>query len=73
MRCDRRNLSLLRGFRYSGVRYSGVCFDIFHCNSAGLLNVVRYSGVPLYLIFLEQLPKNAFHILTQKGLLVKAI
>ena len=31
-------------FRYSGVRYSRVCFHIFYCNSAGLANVVRYRG-----------------------------
>ena len=37
--------SLSRGFRYSGVRYSGDCFHIFYCNSAGLSNVVRYNGV----------------------------
>ena len=36
--------SLQRGFRYTGVRYSGVCFHIFYCNSAGLSNV-RYNGV----------------------------
>ena len=51
-----------QNIRYSGVncalgpsesfRYSGVCFHIFYCNSAGLSNVVcyngvRYSGVPL--------------------------
>ena len=34
-----------RGFRCSGIRYSGVCFHIFYCNSAGLSNVVRYNGV----------------------------
>ena len=27
------------------MRYSGVCFHIFYCNSAGLSNVVRYNGV----------------------------
>ena len=37
--------SLQRGFRYSRVRYSGVRFHIFYCNSAGLSNVVRYNGV----------------------------
>ena len=41
--------------RYSGVtcalgpsksiRYNGVCFPIFYCNSAGLSNVVRCNGV----------------------------
>ena len=31
--------------RYSGVRYSKVCFHIFYCNSAGLSNGVRYKGV----------------------------
>ena len=30
---------------HSGVRYSGVWFYIFYCNSAGLSNVVRYSEV----------------------------
>ena len=34
--------ALMRGFRYSGVHYSGVCFHIFYCNSAGLPNVVHY-------------------------------
>ena len=44
-----------QNIRYSGVncalgpsksiRYSGVCFHIFYCNSAGLSNVVRYNGV----------------------------
>ena len=34
-----------RGFRYSGVRYSGVCFPTFYCNSAGLSKVVRYNRV----------------------------
>ena len=31
--------------RYSGVRYSGLCFHIFYCNSAGLSYVVRYNGI----------------------------
>ena len=34
-----------KSVRYSGVRYNGVHFCIFYCNSAGLLNVVRYNGV----------------------------
>ena len=44
-----------QNIRYSGVncalgpsktiRYSGVCFHIFYCNSAGLSYVVRYNGV----------------------------
>ena len=34
-----------KSIRYSGVRYSGVCFHIFYCNSAWLSNVVRYNGV----------------------------
>ena len=37
--------SLQRGFRYSGARYSRVCFPIFYCNSARLSNVVHYNGV----------------------------
>ena len=41
MRWDRQNLRI----RYSGVRYSGVCFHIFFCNSPELSNVVRYNGV----------------------------
>ena len=53
---DRTKYSLERGklcvgtnksMRYSGVRYSRVCFHIFYCNSAGLSNVVRYNGVLL--------------------------
>ena len=35
MRWDRQNL----------IRYSGVRFHIFYCNSAGLSDVVRYNGV----------------------------
>ena len=27
------------------IRYSGVCFYIFYCNSAGLSYVARYNGV----------------------------
>ena len=34
-----------KSIRYSGVRYNRVCFNIFHCNSPGLSNVVRYNGV----------------------------
>ena len=44
-----------KNIRYSGVncalgpsksiRYSGVCFHIFYCNSAGLSNVARCNGV----------------------------
>ena len=30
---------------YGEFHYSGVCFHIFYCNSAGLSNVVRYNGV----------------------------
>ena len=30
--------------KYSGVCYSEVCFHIFHGNSAGRSNVVRYDG-----------------------------
>ena len=46
MRWHRQNQFVIyRGFRYSGVRYSRVCFHIFCCNSAGLSNVVRYNGV----------------------------
>ena len=38
-------LGLSNSIRYSGVRYSGVCFHIFYWNFAGLSNVVRYNGV----------------------------
>ena len=34
-----------KSIRHSGVRYSGVLFRIFYCNSAGLSNDVRYNGV----------------------------
>ena len=33
-----------KSIRYSGVRYSGFCFYIFYCNSAGFSYVVRYNG-----------------------------
>ena len=46
---------ICQNIRYSGVnralgssksiRYSGACFHIFYCNSAGLSNVARYNGV----------------------------
>ena len=38
-------LGLSKSIRYSGVCYSGVCFHVFYCNSAGLSNVVRYNRV----------------------------
>ena len=35
----------MRWDRQKSIRYSGVCFHIFYCNSVGLSNVVRYNGV----------------------------
>ena len=46
MRWNRQNLFIIAAISlYRGVRYSGVCFHIFYCNSAGLSYVVRYNGV----------------------------
>ena len=43
---DHQNQFVIAGISlYSGVHYSGVCFHIFYCNSAGLSNVVRYNRV----------------------------
>ena len=40
-----KSIRYIGDFVYSGIRYSGVCFHIFYCNSVGLSYVVRYNGV----------------------------
>ena len=42
------NMMMQRTANENAACYSWARFHILYCNSAGLSNVVRYNGVPLY-------------------------
>ena len=45
MHWESQNQFIIEGISLWWVCYSGVCFHIFYCNTAGLSNVVCYNGV----------------------------